>query len=43
MLARALELLYALGALNDSGRLTMPLGTTLAEVPLEPMLARMVR
>lgn len=38
-LAYALELLYSLKALDDYGRLTMPLGTTLAEIPLDPMLA----
>lgn len=37
---RALELLYALGALDDSCRLTEPLGTTMAEFPVEPCLAK---
>ena len=37
---RALELLYALGALDDSCRLTEPLGLTMAEFPVEPCLAK---
>lgn len=37
---RALELLYALGALDDSCRLTEPLGMTMAEFPVEPCLAK---
>ncbi|OAJ38296.1 hypothetical protein BDEG_22243 [Batrachochytrium dendrobatidis JEL423] len=39
MLSRALELLYSLKALDDYGRLSMPLGSMLAEIPLDPMLA----
>ncbi|KAI8923135.1 P-loop containing nucleoside triphosphate hydrolase protein [Entophlyctis helioformis] len=42
IMARALELLYSLEAVDDYGRLTMPLGATLAEIPLEPMLATMI-
>lgn len=41
-MARALETLYALGAIDLSGALTEPLGLTMAELPLEPMLARML-
>lgn len=37
---RALELLYALGALDDSCRLTEPLGMTMAEFPVEPCVAK---
>ncbi|KAF2473754.1 P-loop containing nucleoside triphosphate hydrolase protein [Lindgomyces ingoldianus] len=37
---RALELLYALGALDDLARITKPLGIRMAELPLEPMLAK---
>lgn len=37
---RALELLYSLGALDDSCRLTEPLGMTMAEFPVEPCLAK---
>ena len=36
-LLRSLELLYALGALDDSGALT-PVGTSMARFPLEPMV-----
>ena len=41
-LARALELCTALGALDSEGRLTTPLGTQMALLPLEPQLARAV-
>ncbi len=40
-LMRALEQLYALGALNDKGELTK-LGRRMAEFPLDPMLAKMI-
>lgn len=40
-LLRALEQLYALGALNDRGELTT-LGRKMAEFPLDPMLAKMI-
>lgn len=40
-LMRALELLYALGALNDKGELTK-LGRRMAEFPLDPMLSKAV-
>ncbi|XP_046842076.1 probable ATP-dependent RNA helicase DHX35 isoform X1 [Xenia sp. Carnegie-2017] len=39
---RALELLYALEALDDDGCLTTPLGVNMAEFPLEPNLAKML-
>ncbi|MBE7179700.1 MAG: ATP-dependent RNA helicase [Terriglobus roseus] len=42
LLARALELLYALGALDDHARLTRPLGLRMAELALEPMLAKVL-
>ncbi|GFH17514.1 uncharacterized protein HaLaN_14169, partial [Haematococcus lacustris] len=38
-LLRALEMLYALGALNDKGELTK-LGRRMAEFPLDPQLAK---
>jgi pre-mRNA-splicing factor ATP-dependent RNA helicase DHX16 len=38
---RALEQLYALGALNDRGELTT-LGRKMAEFPVDPMLAKMI-
>jgi pre-mRNA-splicing factor ATP-dependent RNA helicase DHX16 len=40
-LIRALEQLYALGALNDRGELTK-LGRRMAELPVEPMMAKML-
>jgi hypothetical protein len=40
-LLRALESLYALGALNDRGELTK-LGRRMAEFPLDPMAAKMI-
>jgi pre-mRNA-splicing factor ATP-dependent RNA helicase DHX16 len=39
VLARSLEQLYALGALNDRGQLTK-LGRRMAELPLDPMMAK---
>lgn len=38
---RALELLNYLGALDDDGNLT-PIGTIMAEFPLDPQLSKMV-
>lgn len=40
-LIKALELLYALGALNDKGELTR-LGRRMAELPIDPMLSKML-
>ena len=40
-LCRALELRYALGALNDRGELTK-LGRRMAEFPCDPMLSKMI-
>jgi ATP-dependent RNA helicase DDX35 len=40
LMARALELLYALGALDDYAKLTRPLGLRMAELAVEPMMAR---
>jgi ATP-dependent RNA helicase DDX35 len=39
---RALEQLYALGALDDNANLTSPLGTNMADIPLAPSLAKML-
>eukprot|EP00047_Mylnosiga_fluctuans_P021813 m.109397 g.109397 ORF g.109397 m.109397 type:complete len:706 (+) comp9039_c1_seq1:13-2130(+) len=39
---RGLELLFALYAIDDAGKLTAPLGVQLAEFPLEPMHAKML-
>ncbi|CAG2174775.1 unnamed protein product [Oppiella nova] len=38
----ALDLLYALGAIGDTGALTQPLGLQMAEFPLHPMFAKML-
>lgn len=40
LIVRALDLLFSLGTVDIHGRLTKPLGTRMAELPLEPMLAR---
>lgn len=40
-LLKALEQLYALGALNDRGELTK-MGRRMAEFPVDPMLAKML-
>ncbi|KAI8079931.1 P-loop containing nucleoside triphosphate hydrolase protein [Halteromyces radiatus] len=42
LMIRALELLYSLKALDDVGRLTLPLGMTLAEFPVDPMLGKIL-
>lgn len=39
---RGLDLLYALGAIDDFGKLTEPLGIRMADFPLEPKLAKMI-
>ncbi|XP_071957723.1 probable ATP-dependent RNA helicase DHX35 [Antedon mediterranea] len=39
---RGLELLYALGGIDDSAKLTQPLGVRMAEFPLDPMFAKML-
>lgn len=41
MLMRALEQLYALGALNDKGELTK-LGRRMAEFPMDPQLSKTI-
>ncbi|KJE89436.1 DEAH box polypeptide 35 [Capsaspora owczarzaki ATCC 30864] len=40
--ARALELLFALGALESNGRLAIPLGIRMAELPIPVMQAKML-
>ncbi|KAI0590435.1 Pre-mRNA-splicing factor ATP-dependent RNA helicase prp16 [Pyrenophora tritici-repentis] len=40
LVTRALDTLYSLGALDEHARLTKPLGTRMASLPLDPMLAR---
>ncbi|CAG8532054.1 4999_t:CDS:10 [Paraglomus brasilianum] len=42
MMIRALELLYSLKALDDNGKLTVPLGVQLAEFPVDPMLGKIL-
>jgi len=42
LMIRALELLYSLGALDDYARLTKPLGVRMAELPVDPMLSRIL-
>ncbi|KAL4292087.1 hypothetical protein GQ457_14G009490 [Hibiscus cannabinus] len=39
---RALEILYSLGVLDDDAKLTSPVGFQVAEIPLEPMVAKMI-
>jgi len=39
---RALELLYALHALDDSAKLTENIGSKMAEFPIDPTLAKML-
>ena len=41
-LISALELLFALGALNEKGELTKPLGEQMSELPLHPTLSKML-
>jgi ATP-dependent RNA helicase DDX35 len=40
LLTRALELLYSLGAIDDYAKLTKPLGVRMAELAVEPMMAK---
>ncbi|KAK3304253.1 P-loop containing nucleoside triphosphate hydrolase protein [Chaetomium strumarium] len=40
LMTRALELLYSLGALDDYAKLTKPLGLRMAELAVEPMMAK---
>ncbi|KAL4627006.1 hypothetical protein ACB092_05G136400 [Castanea dentata] len=39
---RALEVLYSLGVLEDDAKLTSPAGFQVAEIPLEPMISKMI-
>ncbi|KMZ56447.1 putative ATP-dependent RNA helicase [Zostera marina] len=39
---RALEVLYSLGVLDDDAKLTTPIGFQVAEIPLDPMISKMV-
>lgn len=40
LMIKALELLYSLGALDEYARLTKPLGVRMAELAVEPMMAK---
>ncbi|CAZ81000.1 unnamed protein product [Tuber melanosporum] len=42
LMVRALELLFSLGALDDYARLTKPLGLRMAEMPVDPMIAKIL-
>ncbi|KAI4102666.1 MAG: hypothetical protein L6R37_004256 [Teloschistes peruensis] len=42
LVVRGLELLYSLGALDDYAKLTKPLGTRMAELSVEPMMAKVL-
>ncbi|KAK2152383.1 hypothetical protein LSH36_330g06039 [Paralvinella palmiformis] len=41
-MVQGVELLYALGAVDEHCRLTIPLGASMAEFPLNPMFAKML-
>jgi ATP-dependent RNA helicase DDX35 len=41
-LISCLELLYALGAIDDAGNLTSPLGENMCELPVHPTVAKML-
>jgi ATP-dependent RNA helicase DDX35 len=42
LVMRALELLYSLGALDDYAKLSKPVGVRMAELPVEPMMAKVL-
>ncbi|KAI9728697.1 MAG: hypothetical protein M1828_002803 [Chrysothrix sp. TS-e1954] len=42
LVIRGLEFLYSLGALDDYAKLTKPLGTRMAELSVEPMMAKVL-
>ncbi|XP_015086134.1 probable pre-mRNA-splicing factor ATP-dependent RNA helicase DEAH9 isoform X1 [Solanum pennellii] len=39
---RALEILYSLGVLDDDAKLTSPTGFQVAEIPLDPLISKMI-
>ncbi|KAJ0017416.1 hypothetical protein Pint_10466 [Pistacia integerrima] len=41
-MVRALEVLYSLGVLDDDAKLTSPTGFQVAEIPLDPMISKMI-
>lgn len=42
LIIRALELLYSLGSVDDYAKLTRPLGVRMAELSVEPMMAKVL-
>ncbi|KAL3489776.1 P-loop containing nucleoside triphosphate hydrolase protein [Aspergillus germanicus] len=42
LVIRSFELLYSLGAVDDYAKLTKPLGTRMAELAVEPMMAKVL-
>ncbi|XP_066928757.1 probable ATP-dependent RNA helicase DHX35 [Clytia hemisphaerica] len=42
LMVQGVELLYALGAIDENANLTEPIGIRMAEFPVEPMLAKML-
>ena len=42
LMVRALELLYSLGAVDDYAKLTRPLGVRMAELSVDPMMAKVL-
>ena len=42
LVIRALELLYSLGAIDDYAKLTRPLGVRMAELSVDPMMAKVL-
>ncbi|KAJ6131067.1 hypothetical protein N7523_001527 [Penicillium sp. IBT 18751x] len=42
LVIRAFELLYSLGAVDDYAKLTKPLGTRMAELAVDPMMAKVL-
>lgn len=42
LIIRALELLYSLGAIDDYAKLTRPLGVRMAELSVDPMMAKVL-
>ncbi|KAL7591840.1 hypothetical protein Lser_V15G32335 [Lactuca serriola] len=41
-MVRSLEVLYSLGVLDDDAKLTSPVGFQVAELPLDPMVSKMI-
>ncbi|KAH7682283.1 RNA helicase protein [Dioscorea alata] len=41
-MVRALEVLYSLGVLDEDAKLTSPTGFQVAEIPLDPMISKMI-